>query len=394
MKQLLFLFACCACIFIGCSKTDDLPEITITSVNPEKAKVNMPVQIIGSGFSALVPRDSSDRIKVFLGDVWATAHVVNDTILEFIVPPGAASGIPCVEWRGQRYCATRSFTVLPGNSMLGTFMKLPDYPGHYFTGYMFAIANSLYVGDIQGFWRFNTENHQWTRAANAPEWATRTTAVVVNGKGYVFGGLTATGGNGNNQLWQYDPQTNQWLVKAPMPSEVRFNSVSFAYNNKIYIAGGYNTNSQSTVPTQLWEYDLSTDQWQQKPTLLAAPVMETGVYRLQNKFYMQVSGGTLEYDPQSGQQRLLPGGVSTYFGAIHSSMQWNMAYIINGGGNNSVIRLFLGNDDLTFITQSLKSPIDPGTKPIRLFASLGEELFFFSQDHNSQVIDFWSYLPE
>lgn len=396
MKTILLFTAAFLSVFIfSCSKPVDEVNISVTSVNPQKGRIYANIQITGSGFSALVPKDSADVVKVYFGSAWATPSIISDTQIQVDVPFGATSGPVCVEWRGKRYCSPQSFTVLPGNTSKGTFMRMPAYPGHYAVTFMFAAGTSVYVCNINDFWRFNTETFQWTRAAKPPEWASRTAPFTINGKAYIFGGLTPSNGNGNNQLWQYDPQSDQWTVKTPMPAEKRYNSIAFVHNDKVYIAGGHTNGYGSTVPGQLWEYNPATDQWTRKADLLAGTTMETWVYRLRNKFYLQVYNGTLEYDPQTGGQRLLNGFVANRFGAIHSSERWDgISYVLNGERSNAVVRVVLGADNQTLLQQTMMFPIEPGTRPIRQFASIGDELFFFSQDINGQQIDFWEYLPD
>jgi hypothetical protein len=59
------------------------------------------------------------------------AAIVNDTLIQIMIPANATTGIVCVEWKGKRYCSQQSFTVLPGNTEQNTFMRMPEFPGGF-----------------------------------------------------------------------------------------------------------------------------------------------------------------------------------------------------------------------------------------------------------------------
>jgi hypothetical protein len=396
----LSLLIAVSVLLASCSKgteNEKSVSISVEKTVPAKAKAGWNLKVTGSGFLSIKAKDSAGTLPVYFGYVVAAAAMVNDTLIELQVPAGAVTGQVCVEWQGKRYCSQQPFTILPGNTVSNTFMRLPAYPDNSSVAFMLAINNVVYVSAVNEFWSFNLETYQWTKEAQGPpeRSAYRSVPAVLNGKGYVFGDLTANGGNGDKQLWEFDPQPKKWTVKKPLPAAARFNCVAFAANNRQYIAGGTNLSYGSTVPTELWEYNPATDQWSRKSDMLAGIAMETWVYRLQEKSYLNTSGGMLEYDPLTGNQRLLASGPATHFGAVHSSEKWNnIAYVINSGGSSQVTRLAMGGDNQTIFQETFKYPIEPGAKPIRNFASTDDELIFFSQDINSTQIDFWEYLPD
>lgn len=97
---------------------------------------------------------------------------------------------------------------------------------------------------------------------------------VVNGKIYAIGGTNQSlqttsipnpfpvGENPVGVNEQYDPATNNWTFKAPMPDP----RVSFAiavYQGKIYCIGGLGSNKLTEV------YDPTTDTWETKAPILA-----------------------------------------------------------------------------------------------------------------------------
>jgi N-acetylneuraminic acid mutarotase len=84
---------------------------------------------------------------------------------------------------------------------------------------------------------------------------------VVNGKIYAIGG-----GRNLTLNEEYDPATDKWIIKQPMPT-ARYNFGIAVYNSKIYCFGGqYNSDpmSKAIIRDQIEVYDPSTDTWETK----------------------------------------------------------------------------------------------------------------------------------
>jgi N-acetylneuraminic acid mutarotase len=84
-----------------------------------------------------------------------------------------------------------------------------------------------------GSWVYKADNED-----NGGQGVEEVSGAVVNGKLYVFGAW----GGGNpfgvfNFVEEYDPATDTWASKAPMPT-TRSGAVAVTYNNKIYVFGG------------------------------------------------------------------------------------------------------------------------------------------------------------
>lgn len=98
---------------------------------------------------------------------------------------------------------------------------------------------------------------------------------VVNGKIYAIGGCTNTGYtavNITNATEEYDPTTNRWTFKAPMPYP-RYQFGTAIIGDEIYCIGGagYSTNSSEIWTGTNQVYDTATDIWETK-----APVPTIG----------------------------------------------------------------------------------------------------------------------
>ncbi|MCB9300093.1 MAG: hypothetical protein H6566_05540 [Lewinellaceae bacterium] len=84
-------------------------------------------------------------------------------------------------------------------------------------------------------------------------------AAVVDGKLYVIGGTTRLP-NRTNKVEMYDPVTDTWQTKAPMPT-ARSGFCAEALNGKIYAMGGIDASGYKDV---LEVYDPATDTWMEK----------------------------------------------------------------------------------------------------------------------------------
>ena len=78
---------------------------------------------------------------------------------------------------------------------------------------------------------------KWTKLAPFPEPAEELLGVAANGKMYVFCGL-APGWKPIGMVYEYDPATDKWAKKKPMP--LLSHHVAFTeYRGKIYAFGGF-----------------------------------------------------------------------------------------------------------------------------------------------------------
>ena len=117
----------------------------------------------------------------------------------------------------------------------------------------------------------------WTTKAPMPTARAQLGVAVVNGKIYAIGGEndSATGGpNVLNVNEAYDPATNTWTTKKPMPT-ARHSFGIAVYQNKIFCIGG-SINGPYLAVNEV--YDPSTDSWETKmsmPTARAALTANT-----------------------------------------------------------------------------------------------------------------------
>lgn len=184
---------------------------------------------------------------------------------------------------------------------------------------------------------FLTKSQSWTQKANFPTINTEAKGFSLNGKGYVYGGsinknleydpisdtwteknpipikgiggvafvvgnkayvgMFNTSSGINDSIFEYDPITDSYAFKTLFPGNKSSNSVypaSFVINNKAYITLGNYT------PGELWEYDPSSNQWNQKASP-PYPLSNSNraAFAVNGKGYLCISNSLIEYDPIS-----------------------------------------------------------------------------------------------
>jgi N-acetylneuraminic acid mutarotase len=159
-----------------------------------------------------------------------------------------------------------------------------------------AITN--HVVNVNEF--YNPSSGTWVSAAPMPTVRALFGTAVYQNKIYCIGGysgaVTEYYDVSANEV--YDPATNTWATKAPMPTP-RFSAAANIVNNKIYVVGGYTTNLD--VADNINQvYDPQTDSWTIKSSA-PLPVASSASAVVDNKIYvlgMNRSQSFVEiYDP-------------------------------------------------------------------------------------------------
>jgi len=122
----------------------------------------------------------------------------------------------------------------------------------------------------------------WTTLAPLPVTSHSMGVTVLNGTIYVIG----VDRKSNTYNYQYDPSTNTWLAKTPMPTP-RLGFAITAFQNKIYVISGFA--GLGLTPYTL-VYDPKTDTWEQKDGM---PKPRTGIEAniVDGKIYV-IGGGS------------------------------------------------------------------------------------------------------
>jgi N-acetylneuraminic acid mutarotase len=141
------------------------------------------------------------------------------------------------------------------------------------------------------------QGNTWTTKANMPTPRANPGTCVVNGKIYAIGGETAGGGCtspvSSQKVEVYDPTTNSWTTKAPMPTGRESLSLS-AVNGKIYAIGGDVVQCLVDVPF-VEEYDPQTDTWDTNKRPMPTPRTGLSSSVVNGKIYA-IGGWTFSTD--------------------------------------------------------------------------------------------------
>jgi N-acetylneuraminic acid mutarotase len=196
----------------------------------------------------------------------------------------------------------------------------------------------------------DVDEDTWTSKAPMQVARSGLGVAVVNGKIYAIGGSSRSGGGGtrNGPLLvtggvigtneEYDPATDTWTFKKPMPTPRDVFAI-VAYQNKIYCIGGYTSNGSVIGVNEV--YDPVTDKWENKnpmPTArgwLQANVINGKIYLIggyvpdNSAFGFSISALNEVYDPATDSwttKSPIPVATSDYPSAVVN----NKIYITGG----------------------------------------------------------------
>jgi N-acetylneuraminic acid mutarotase len=159
---------------------------------------------------------------------------------------------------------------------------------------------------IDNAWEYEPAADEWKALAPMPSKRGAAGAAVVNGKIYVIGGAGVPPGSSeigihparpHMVLWlneEYDPATNTWRARAPMPTP-RNHHVVQAVGNKVYAIGGrlgaaFITRASNTDVVEA--YDPATDSW--SPPLARMPTARSATGSGAHNGRIYVAGGEFQ----------------------------------------------------------------------------------------------------
>jgi len=136
---------------------------------------------------------------------------------------------------------------------------------------------------------YNSVANNWTTAADMPTARWWLAAVgASNGKIYAIGGYLGGGGSlGNGQysaarilntVEEYDPGTNTWTTKAPMPTPRAGLTAVATPDGKIYAIGGNNGQNLVNYLATVEVYDTATNTWSTETPMNGSQFLPFGAF--------------------------------------------------------------------------------------------------------------------
>lgn len=155
---------------------------------------------------------------------------------------------------------------------------------------------------------YDSETDKWQIVAPLPVPLNHVMAAAVNGRVFVIGGQTTESSDPPkagfvNTVYEYDPATNRWSSRAPMPTR-RAGGTAAVADGRIYVAGG-----RPPGGADFAVYDPKTDRWTTLPNLptqrnhLAANAIDGKIYvvggRFEGGFRSRQSDAVEVFDPKT-----------------------------------------------------------------------------------------------
>ena len=257
--------------------------------------------------------------------------------------------------------------------------KKKDIPVHVHHQAQAAFNGKLYIfggclraitgeGGTTNVWEFDPVADSYRALAPLPVKRCSAIAETVNGKIYVIGGLEplengqGTRVTGRNEM--YDPATNTWTERSPMPTS-RDHAFSGVVNNKIYVIGGRigagNIPATSNIDV-VEEYDPAANLWGPIKDRMPTPRSGGGAATYNGKIY--VGGGELQtrqlaaafraleaYDPASNTWEILPSMPSSRHGNAMGFIG-NKLHVVSGKQEGGGAADMTGNSPHPYATEA------------------------------------------
>jgi N-acetylneuraminic acid mutarotase len=209
--------------------------------------------------------------------------------------------------------------------------------------YVFGGGTGPFSGAVANAAVFDPTTSSWTTLAPMPTARQGPGAGAIGGKIYVAGGM-ANDGSSLSVLEVYDPATNSWTTGGAAMGTRRDNPGATVLGGVLHVFGGRTRNADGTATTPngtlatVEAYDPATNAWSARapmPTARRTMVIGTLAGRAQLMGgEITTSGGAFaaneEYDPATDTWRTLPSLPTPRHGAVAGTIN-GVTYVVGGG---------------------------------------------------------------
>ena len=135
-----------------------------------------------------------------------------------------------------------------------------------------GLGSSGNGNNLNDWWEYDIAADTWARKANFPGdqrhhpyyFVANNEIFVGLGHGVDFSGSVPQS-RIYDDWYKYDPSTDTWTQMGDFPGYARVAGAHFAYNGKGYILGGQNQSHATPVNNEVWSYNPLSDNWTQLP---------------------------------------------------------------------------------------------------------------------------------
>lgn len=164
--------------------------------------------------------------------------------------------------------------IMQYDPVLDQWFEKRGFPGQLREGaVLFVIGDNAYFGGgkrtsttvrLNDFWKYDSKNDAWSRIADFPgDGRIKATSFVYNNKAYVgLGSLGTSSTTKFNDIWEYDPEINEWKLFTTYPGTSENGIISIVLNDKLYVG-----------QDEYWEYGFSTGKWRRIGDLQGSAIM-------------------------------------------------------------------------------------------------------------------------
>lgn len=197
----------------------------------------------------------------------------NKTVQSFNLPENAGSDPKAFSISNKGYVLLKN-GFYEYDPMSRTWIQKADFPDNI-TERRYAFTMSFDQMGLIGFcynsqklWSYNPNNNSWTERASFPEDFTQTTYPVWGTFSFSIGNKGYLGVSQSvsvvDTFWEYDPDSNVWSEKSPLPTNAYDSYACMVIEGKAYVGLGKNHEwNDGYVSNLIWQYDQVNDRWNQ-----------------------------------------------------------------------------------------------------------------------------------
>lgn len=116
------------------------------------------------------------------------------------------------------------------------------------------------VDELGDFYSYDPNNNSWIQVASLPD-IKRRSAIAFGTNGYGYFGTGYDGENDMKDFWKYDPVTDSWTELEGFGGNKRRAATTFSINDIVYIGTGI---SNGVYLDDFWAFDPSDESWTRK----------------------------------------------------------------------------------------------------------------------------------